>query len=106
MRRFLNALLKGGHGMKLLLASVIAVAFAASPVYAQQPADKAAEKAAKEAATEASSKAVASSAETTISSDKHIAPEVMEVVSKKKKYTTSDLVRAQLDAVSKPLNPG
>jgi hypothetical protein len=101
MRRFLNALLKGGHGMKLLLASAIAAAFAASPVYAQQPADKAVEKAAKEAATEEAAKAAKSTAEGTINSDK-LAPEVMDVVSKKKKYTTSDLVKAQLDAVSKP----
>ena len=88
--------------MKLLLASAIAVAFAASPVYAQQTSDKAAEKAAKEAAADASSKAATSTAEASISSDKPIAPEVMEVVSKKKRYTTSDLVKAQLDAVSKP----
>ena len=91
--------------MKLLLASVIAVAFAASPVYAQQPVDQAVEKAAKEAATEAAtkeaSKAAASAAETTINSDK-LAPEVLDVVSKKKKYSTSDLVKAQLDALSKP----
>jgi hypothetical protein len=91
--------------MKLLLASVIAVAFAASPVYAQQPVDKAAEKAAKEAATEEATTAAKSAAEATISSDKPLAPEVMDVVSKKKKYSTSDLVKAQLDAVSKPSNP-
>lgn len=86
--------------MKLLLVSAIAVAFAASPVYAQQPVDKAVEKAAKEAATDAAAKE-ASKAVEAITSDK-VAPEVMDVVSKKKKYTTSDLVKAQLDAVSKP----
>jgi hypothetical protein len=87
--------------MKLLLASAIAIAFAISPVYAQQPADKD-----KAADAEASSKS-SDSAEASAISDKPIAPEVMEVVNKKKKYTTSDLVKAQLDAVNKmPSNPG
>lgn len=88
--------------MKLLLASVIAVAFVASPVCAQQPADKAAEKAAKEAATDAATNEASKAAEATLSSDQPIAQEVKDVVSKKKKYTTSDLVKAQLDALSKP----
>jgi hypothetical protein len=89
--------------MKLLLASAIAVAFAISPVYAQQPADK---DKAKAADAEAASSKSTDSAEASAISDKAIAPEVLEVVNKKKKYTTSDLVKAQLDAVNKPSSPG
>ena len=90
--------------MKLLLASLIAAAFAASPAYAQQPTDKDKDKAKAESAEASSSSNatadIATAEAAAVNADAPIAPEVLEVVNKKKRYTTSDLVKAQLDAVN------